>query len=99
MVRQRRPWTTRHTQWPVAQVANIDPVEAEDWKSSRVRARRPAIRTGMDFLEAAIAQHLPMRTLTPIVEVARNHDRRTLRNPVCDKFQQALDLLNPVGLA
>ncbi len=40
-----------------------------------------------------------MCALPPIVEIAGNHERRISRDPVCDKSEQALDLLRAVRLS
>ncbi len=58
VVRQRRPRTPRQLQWPVPQIADVDPIEPQQRPARGKRAGRASIALGMNLFERKITHQL-----------------------------------------
>ena len=98
MIGKHAPVTRSNFHWPMPDVLDVNPVEPEPGCARRKRACRAAHRGRMDFFQARKDQP-PVRAFAPVVEVARDDQRRAVGNLVGDQIQQPIHLLPAVRLA
>jgi hypothetical protein len=98
MIGKHSPVARRNFHRPMADVPDVNPVEAEPGCAGRKRARRAANRGRMNFFQAGKDQP-PVRAFAPVVEVAGDDERRAVGNFVDDQIQKPINLSPAVRLA
>lgn len=99
MIRKPRPFARLHADRPVAEVAHVDSIEAQERGAGRERTRRAAGGGRMNLGEPAGAREQPVRVSAPVIEVAGEYERRAVWNVPREKLEKPCYLLAAMRLA